>query len=602
MPNILTGLIHRQALKYGDRTALSFKDAATHPWVDISWKLFSEMIDNGSLSLERLGTLPADNIGSFSANRPGVLVTEFAAYANRAVSVSIYATSSQQQVEYIVNDAGIKILFTGNQDQYEIARKAMSACPTLKQIITYEDVTLMPGDTDTITFDKFLEIGKAAPQESRDEVQRRTDAAREDDTATLIYTSGTTGEPKGAMLPHSCFNATLPMHRERLASLSDADTSLCFLPLSHIFEKGWTYVCLYIGMKVYVNLDTRDVQNSLRETTPSCMCSVPRFWEKVYAGVQAKIQRMNVIQKLMVRRALVVGRRRNLEFERVGRKAPWYLEMEYKFFDAKVFSKLRKVIGIDNGNIFPTAGAPLSSNICEFLHTCGINIMVGYGLSETTATVTCFPATGYEIGSVGTVIPRVQVRIGENNEILVNGPTIMTGYYNKPEATAEAFTPDGWFRTGDAGKIDETGALILTDRIKDLFKTSNGKYIAPQALESRIGEDKYIEQIAIIGDRRKYVTAIIVPALDALREYAEKKKIAYKSMADLVANSEINRMIQQRIEALQKGFANYEKIKRFTLLPKEFSMEGGELTNTLKIRRPVIATKYADLIEAMYKM
>ena len=226
--------------------------------------------------------------------------------------------------------------------------------------------------------------------------------------------------------------------------------------------------------------------------------------------------------------------------------------------------------------------------------------MVGYVLSETTATVTCYPAVGYEVGTVGTVIPRVQVKIGENNEILVNGPTIMTGYYNKPEATAEAFTPDGWFRTGDAGRIDNTGALILTDRIKDLFKTSNGKYIAPQAIESRLGEDKYIEQVAVIGDRRKYVTAIIVPALDALREYAEKKKISYKSMADLVANSEINRMIQERIEKLEKGFANYEKIKRFTLLPKEFTMEGGELTNTLKIKRPVINTKYADLIEAMY--
>ena len=216
------------------------------------------------------------------------------------------------------------------------------------------------------------------------------------------------------------------------------------------------------------------------------------------------------------------------------------------------------------------------------------------------AAIYCYPAVGYEVGTVGTVMPRVQVKIGENNEILVNGPTIMTGYYNKPEATAEAFTPDGWFRTGDAGRIDNTGALILTDRIKDLFKTSNGKYIAPQAIESRLGEDKYIEQVAVIGDRRKYVTAIIVPALDALREYAEKKKISYKSMADLVANSEINRMIQERIEKLEKGFANYEKIKRFTLLPKEFTMEGGELTNTLKIKRPVINTKYADLIEAMY--
>lgn len=600
MSNILTGLIHRQALKYGDRAALSFKDAATHPWVDISWRSFAEMVDKAAMALERLGAVPADNIGVFSANRPGVLVADFAAYANRAASVSIYSTSSQEQVEYIINDAGIKILITGTQEHYEIARKALGRCPSLKRIIAFDMSERQPDDNDTLTFSEFLKLGEEAPEESRREVQRRIDEALPEDIATLIYTSGTTGEPKGAMLPHSCFSATLPMHVERLTSISDADTSICFLPLSHIFEKGWTYVCLYVGMKVYVNLDPRDIQNSIRETTPTCMCSVPRFWEKVYAAVQAKIHRMNAFQKVMVRRALAVGRRRNLDYKRIGRKVPALLEMEYRFFDARVFTPLRKVIGINNGNIFPTAGAPLSDTICEFLHSCGINIMVGYGLSETTATVTCYPAVGYEVGTVGTVIPRVQVKIGENNEILVNGPTIMTGYYNKPEATAEAFTSDGWFRTGDAGRIDNTGALILTDRIKDLFKTSNGKYIAPQAIESRLGEDKYIEQVAVIGDRRKYVTAIIVPALDALREYAEKKKISYKSMADLVANSEINRMIQERIEKLEKGFANYEKIKRFTLLPKEFTMEGGELTNTLKIKRPVINTKYADLIEAMY--
>ena len=600
MSNILTGLVHRQALKYGDRAALSFKDAATHPWVDISWRRFAEMVDQAAAALERLHVMPADNIGVFSANRPGVLVADFAAYANRAASVSIYSTSSREQVEYIVNDAGIKILFTGNQEQYEIARLAMADCPSLERIVVFDIESRQPDDTTTLTFDEFLKLGKDAPRESRDEVLRRTDEARPEDVATLIYTSGTTGEPKGAILPHSCFSATLPMHVERLTSISDADTSICFLPLSHIFEKGWTYVCLYVGMKVYVNLDPRDIQNSIRETTPTCMCSVPRFWEKVYAAVQAKIHRMNAFQKVMVRRAIAVGRRRNLDYVRLGRKVPAWLELQYKFFDARVFTPLRKVIGINNGNIFPTAGAPLSDTICEFLHACGINIMVGYGLSETTATVTCYPAVGYEIGTVGTVIPRVQIRIGENDEVLVNGPTIMAGYHNKPEATAEAFTPDGWFRTGDAGRIDDTGALILTDRIKDLFKTSNGKYIAPQAIESRLGEDEYIEQVAVIGDRRKYVTAIIVPALDALRRYADKKKISYKSMADLVANSEINRMIQQRIEKLERGLANYEKIKKFTLLPKEFTMEGGELTNTLKIKRPVINRKYADLIEAMY--
>ena len=234
------------------------------------------------------------------------------------------------------------------------------------------------------------------------------------------------------------------------------------------------------------------------------------------------------------------------------------------------------------------------------MQSCGIPVIIGYGLSETTATVTCFPKIGYEIGTVGTVMPRVQIKIGEQNEIYVKGPTVMAGYYNKPEETAAAFTADGWFRTGDAGKIDDTGALILTERIKDLFKTSNGKYIAPQAIESRLGEDEYIEQVAVIGDQRKYVTAIIIPAFEALKEYARKRHIQYKSVVDLVNNNEIKRMIEERIEKLQKGFASYEKVKKFTLLPKEFTMESGELTNTLKIRRPVINHKYAREIEAMY--
>ena len=226
--------------------------------------------------------------------------------------------------------------------------------------------------------------------------------------------------------------------------------------------------------------------------------------------------------------------------------------------------------------------------------------MIGYGLSETTATVTCYPNTGYEIGTVGTPMPRVQVKIGDENEILVKGPTVMRGYYNKPEATAQAFTADGWFRTGDAGYIDESGALILTERIKDLFKTSNGKYIAPQALESRLGEDKYIEQVAVIGDQRKYVTAIIIPAFEALKEYARKKHIQYRSVEDLVKNADIRKMIEERIERLQENFAGFEQIKKFTLLPQAFTMEAGELTNTLKIRRPIINNRYAREIEAMY--
>ncbi|MDY3858349.1 MAG: long-chain fatty acid--CoA ligase, partial [Muribaculaceae bacterium] len=420
------------------------------------------------------------------------------------------------------------------------------------------------------------------------------------DIATLLYTSGTTGEPKGAILPHSCFNAAIELHHRRLVSVTDRDRSMCFLPLSHIFEKAWTYYCLDTGVEVYVNRAPRMIQDTIREVHPTCMCSVPRFWEKAYTAIQDKITRMSAFKRWMVKRALRIGRRRNLDYVRLGRPVPALLERRYRFYDRQLFSVVKRAMGLTESNIFPTAGAPLSDTIVEFFHSMGLNLMVGYGLSETTATVSCFPYVGYEIGTVGTVLEGLQVRIGEHNEILVKGPTVMRGYYNKPEETKAVFTDDGWLRTGDAGHFDAHGALVLTERLKDLFKTSNGKYIAPQVLESRLGGDKYIEQVAVIGDNRKFVTAIIVPAIEAIKEYARKKKIQYRNLEELVCNSEIRRMIQQRIDRLQEGLASFEKIKKFTLLPREFSMETGELTNTLKIRRPVINTHYAHEIEEMY--
>ena len=382
--------------------------------------------------------------------------------------------------------------------------------------------------------------------------------------------------------------------------LSENDTSLCFLPLSHIFEKAWTFFCLHSGIIVNINPDPREIQLAIKEVRPTCMCSVPRFWEKVYTAIDDNLSKTKGLKKWIINRALKVGYRRNIKYARIGQRAPWWTEIQYKFFNKKVLQQLKQAIGVENGNIFPTAGAPLSAKITEFLHTCGINIVIGYGLSETTATVTCFPAVGFEIGTIGTVLPGVDVRIGDNNEIQVKAPTVMRGYHNKPEATAEAFTPDGWFRTGDAGFINKDGSLVITERIKDLFKTSNGKYIAPQAIESRLGEDKYIEQVAVIGDQRKYVTAIIIPAFEKLKEYAQRKKIAYKNIEDLVKNADIIRMIETRIEQLQNDFAGFEKIKKFTLLPNAFTMESGELTNTLKIRRSIINSRYSREIEAMY--
>lgn len=598
--NILTHLIAKQAVRYGQREA--FSSLRDGEWMPTSWDDFNASVDTAAAALVVLGVKELDRIAIFSANRPEMLTLDFAAFANRVVPVSIYSTSSEGQVDYITRDATIEVIFTGDSKQTEMACRIAAGSGQLKTVVTMEEMSTDDSHSSVpvMTFAEFMRLGENAAATVHEEVDARRSRALPTDTASIIYTSGTTGEPKGAVLPHSCFNAALPMHVERLTMLSDNDTSVCFLPLSHIFERAWTYYCLYIGIRVAVNNNPKEIQQTLRQVRPSCMCSVPRFWEKAYTGIQERLSTMPWLQRSMATLALRTGRRRNMDYVRLGKKAPRWLEWRYRFFERKVFLPMKKAIGIENGNLFPTAGAPLSTTIVEFFQSCGINIIIGYGLSETTATVTCYPTVGWELGTVGTVMPRVQVRIGENDEILVKGPTVMSGYLNKPEATAEAFTADGWFRTGDAGRIDASGALVLTERIKDLFKTSNGKYIAPQALESLLGEDRFIEQVAVIGDQRKYVTAIIIPAFDALKEYARKHGITYRNTDELVNNPTIREMLGQRIEKLQKGMAGFEKIKKFTLLPKAFTMEAGELTNTLKIKRPVINRRYAREIEAMY--
>ena len=599
MGNVLTTLISSRAAKYAEREAFRCK-TADNTWESYSWNNLKEAVDNAACAYEILGIEETDKVAIFSANRSEILISDFGAYANRVVPISIYATSSTDQVEYIVNDASCKILFVGNASQLEIAKEAANKCPSIKHIITYDDISEGDASKTVMSFANFLKLGAAASSECKASVAARSERATADDIATIMYTSGTTGEPKGAVLPHSCFNTVMRIHKERLTMIDDEKTSLCFLPLSHIFEKAWSYFCMWMGIKIFINPDPSQIQHTIAEVHPNCMCSVPRFWEKVYTAVHGKIAEMRGIKKLMVTVAFAVSKRRNLGYARIGKKAPWWLEGMYQFFNKRIFTPLRTKIGVDNGVLFPTAGAPISSTIVEFLHCCGINIVVGYGLSETTATVSCLPSVGFKIGTVGTTMPEVEVRIGENNEILVKGETVMREYYNKPEATAQAFTSDGWFRTGDAGYITEDGEIVLTERIKDLFKTSNGKYIAPQALESCLGGDKYIEQVAVIGDNRKYVTAIIIPAFSLLKEYAHKKHIQFKDKEDLIKNAEIIKMLEERINKLQKNFAKFEQIKKFTLLAKSFSMETGELTNTLKIRRQVIQRRYAREIEAMY--
>ena len=592
-------LIHRQAEKYGNRTALKHRDNATGKWLKISWREFSDKVMLTAKAMAEFGIKVQENIGVYSQNMPQCLYTDFGAYGNRVVSIPMYATNSPGQIEYIINDAKIRTLFVGEQLQYNNAFKVQKDSKYLERLVVFDPAVKMnPEDKTSIYFDDFLRLGDNAHAESTVKI-RMTEAVPED-LATIIYTSGTTGESKGVMLPHSCYLEAMRIHDVRLPLVTDKDLSMSFLPMTHIFEKAWCYYCLHKGVTIAINQDPKMIQKTLPEVHPTLMCNVPRFWEKVYAGVHEKINSASPAMKKIFLDAIETGRRYNLEYKNKGIPAPCSLKLKFQFYNKTVFTLLKKVLGIERGRFFPVAGAPLSDTINEFLQSVNIPIAYGYGLSETTATVCFYPEIGFQFGSIGEVMPGVQVKIDPgNNEILVKGKTVMSGYYNKPEETKRAFTEDGFFRTGDAGRL-EGNTLFFTERIKDLYKTSNGKYIAPQAIEMVMSGDNYIEQIAVIGDQRKFVSALIVPAYPLLEKYAGEKGISFESREELVKNKDIIRFIEARVEEHQKNLASYEKIKRFTLLPEPFMM-GCELTDTIKLRRPVVLQKYATEIEAMYE-
>ena len=600
--NRFVELIPTQRAKYGEREALRFRDYETQVWSSLTWNGFSEQIDRAAGAMLVNGVEEQGRVCLFTQNCPEILITHFGAFYNRAIPVPIYATSSRDEAAYIVNDSGATILFTGDQGQYDIARQIINDCPTLKFIVTlHPAVKRDKDDMTTLTWQEFLATGDKLSKQVLAKLEKRKQAGIPEDIMYLIYTSGTTGVPKGVMLMHSNMNAAMDAHIERFDYIDDkTDVSLSFLPFSHVFELGWTMVCLCSGIRVAINYNPKEIQRAVKEVQPNYMCSVPRFWEKVYTAINDNLADAKPVVRMMVKQAIRVGKVRNMKYARVGKKAPAFIEQQYQYFEKKVFKKLRGAIGVVDGKMFPTAGAMLSDNITEFLHAVGINICIGYGLSETNASVSFFKPGDWTLGTIGMPISSIQVKIGDKNEILVKGPTVMKGYYNKPVETAEAIDADGWFHTGDCGEIAPTGELILTERLKDLFKTSNGKYIAPQVLETLLGQDKYIEQVAIIGDGRKYVSALIVPDFEELKAYAEKKKIEHRSVEELVNNGDIHKMMEERINDYQKDLASYEQVKRFVILPKAFTMESGELTNTLKIKRAVINKRYRPLIDAMY--
>lgn len=595
----LSVLIHDLANKYGDKTALTFKKFGSDKWQSVSWNQFSLRVKQVSNALLNIGAKPHDKIAVFSQNCVHYLYTDFGAYGIKVCSIPFYATSSEQQIQYMINDGQVRFLFVGEQDQYDKAHRVFALCPSLERIIIFDSsVRISTHDPAALYFKDFIKLGENLPRQT--EVEALYQSASMDDMANILYTSGTTGDSKGVMLTYGQYDAALRANDE-VVPVSEKDRVINFLPFTHIFERGWAYLCLSEGAQLIINTYPHEIQESMRQVHPTCMSSVPRFWEKVYIAVKAKMDEAGSVQKKLFYHALAVGRKRNIEYIANGKRPPLTLELEYKIINKTILSMVRKQLGLEHPNIFPTAGAYVSPEVEEFILSVGIGMVVGYGLTESLATVSCVHLDKkFTIGSVGRPISSIQIKIGEDNEILLKGPTITKGYYHRDTTNAKVFDEEGYFRTGDAGYMKD-GELFLTERIKDLFKTSNGKYIAPQQVESLLLVDKFIDQVAVIADQRKFVSALIVPEFRLVEDWAREHHIAFGSREDLCANEQVKKMLQERINTLQQQLAYYEQIKRITLLPHHFSMESGELTNTLKIRRPIINKNYQAEIDKMYE-
>ena len=588
----LVRVMRERIARLGNKAALRVQQDGQ--WRAIGWRTLGQAMDYCAQALIRAGHQPTEMVGIYARNMPEWTQADLGILAARGVSVPIYPTSTLEQLRYIVKDAGIKLLFVGEQPQFDQALLLLES-GEINQIVTLDGTVDLRGCEQASHFQTFLVSGNHQPSEQA--LREREQHYRMDDLLTLIYTSGTTGEPKGVMLDFNNIAACFEMHDRRL-DLGEQDVSLCMLPLSHVFERAWSYYVLYCGAEnVYIR-DPQKVMEVIGEVQPTVMCAVPRLYEKAYAMIQAKVAQAPRLRRALFGWATGVGKRM-VATRQAGKSASPLLYLQLALAERLVFRKLRARFG-GRTRFLPVAGARLADDVNLFFQAMGLNLIYGYGMTETTATVCCYEDSQFKLGSIGTVMDGIEVKLGENNELLVRSPTVMRGYYNKPEATAEVMTADGFLRTGDAGELDDEGNIYFTERLKELMKTSNGKYVAPQLVEGTLGKDRFIEQIAIVADARHFVSALIVPCFESLEEYARSINLQYQCKTELLRHSRVMEFFEARIQDLQKELAKFEQVKKFTLLPSAFSMELGEITPTMKLRRKIIESKYQSEIEAMY--
>ena len=586
------GMLRPRTKRYDGRVMMKHK--VGERWVEISWDEFYDCVRKLGLAMITIGTGPGDRIAIFSPNGPKWQMADMAAVSIGAADVPLYATITARQAEYIIKDSGSKIAFVGTEDHLKRVLEVRDDLPDLEKIVTMDNTT--SDHPDVITFDDMLKLGEK--NANPDEFYERLDAVKKDDLATIIYTSGTTGDPKGVMLSHWNLISNVQT-ASSLVEVGDSDVCLSFLPLSHSLERmSGYYTSIFNGVTIAHARSIDTLLEDIADVKPHYMVSVPRLYEKVHAGVLANIESEPALKQKIFHWAVAVGKQ--VSQLKVNHKpVPGWLGFKYRVANKLVFSKIYEMMG-GRLRFFFSGGAPLAQEIAEFFHAMGILILEGFGLTETSPVLTVNRPDALRFGSVGQPMPGIEIKIADDGEILAKGPNVMKGYWNRPEETAEAME-GGWFHTGDVGHLDEDDFLFITDRKKDLIVTAGGKNIAPQNIENTLKLDRYIEQVAVIGDKRKFVSALIVPTWPELEEWAREQGIDTGDRMALCADPRVNRMMKERVDQALKDFDRHERVTKFVLLPEEMTEQEGLLTPTLKVKRKEVARVFEDEIESMYQ-
>ena len=578
--------------QHGSETALSHK--VDKVYQDISYATLAERIKDFCLGLTELGLQKGDRVALLSENRPEWAITDLAILAGGGVTVPMFSTLTSAQVEYIVRDSGAKVLCVSSERQLQKIKDWDANVPTnLQHIVIFDELQ----DDSVRTFDQVCELGQQV--ENGDQVyQQASETVTPDDLASIIYTSGTTGDPKGAMLTHSNFMSNVQA-ATGIVSITPDDVFLSFLPLSHVFERmGGHYLPLSSGATIAYAESPFTIRQNMQEVRPTIMMSVPRVYEAMHERILNSVKEGSSTKQKIFHWSVGVGSKVSQAIQQKKNPSAM-LSLKASIANKLVFEKLKAVTG-GRLRFFVSGGAPLSKAIAEFFHAAGILILEGYGLTETSPVICVNRPDQWKFGTVGPVIPGIEMKIAEDGEILSRGPHIMQGYFNKPSDTAEAIDADGWFYTGDIGEIDEEGFLTITDRKKNLLILSNGKNVAPQPIENQLKQSPYISEIMLLGDQRRTVTALIVPNYDAIKEFAAEQQLEAEDIPALLQTQEIQRLIRGEINQYSADFADFERVRMFTLMAEEFSEESGEMTPTLKLKRPVIMENHKAVIDQMY--